>query len=150
MVLKFYEIWKSYGNWLSDGPNSVRFYLTLHSVRHTSQCEIWHVWCSVQTIYLGFFCCVLRRASYSVDTPEREWRCSVTPSDSLFAHYARRTDSIGHVLPCTVWTVPVPKTSVSSLQIIPLYYSFHKEWLFERLSSIHMKHLSHVSQGICI
>ena len=29
MVWKFCEIWKSYGNWLPDGPNSVRFYLTV-------------------------------------------------------------------------------------------------------------------------
>ena len=29
MVWKFCEIWKSYGNWLLDGPNSVRFYLTV-------------------------------------------------------------------------------------------------------------------------
>ena len=29
MVWKFCEIEKSYGNWLSDGPNSVRFYLTV-------------------------------------------------------------------------------------------------------------------------
>ena len=29
IVWKFCEIWKSYGNWLSDGPNSVRFYLTV-------------------------------------------------------------------------------------------------------------------------
>ena len=30
MVSKFCEIWKiSYGNWLPDGPNSVRFYLTV-------------------------------------------------------------------------------------------------------------------------
>ena len=25
MVWKFCEIWNSYGNWLPDGPNSVRF-----------------------------------------------------------------------------------------------------------------------------
>ena len=29
MVWKFCEIWKSYRNWLPDGPNSVRFYLTV-------------------------------------------------------------------------------------------------------------------------
>ena len=29
MVWKFCEIWKSYGNWLSEGQNSVRFYLTV-------------------------------------------------------------------------------------------------------------------------
>ena len=29
IVWKFCEIWKSYGNWLPDGPNSVRLYLTM-------------------------------------------------------------------------------------------------------------------------
>ena len=29
MVWKFCEIWESYGNWLPDGPNSVRFYLAV-------------------------------------------------------------------------------------------------------------------------
>ena len=29
MVWKFCEIWRAYGNWLSDGPNFVRFYLTV-------------------------------------------------------------------------------------------------------------------------
>ena len=29
MVWKFCEIWKSYGNRLSEGPNTVRFYLTV-------------------------------------------------------------------------------------------------------------------------
>ena len=29
MVWKFCEIWKSYGNWLPDGPNSVWFHLTM-------------------------------------------------------------------------------------------------------------------------
>ena len=29
MVWKFCEIWRSYGNWLSEGPNSERFYLAV-------------------------------------------------------------------------------------------------------------------------
>ena len=32
---------KFYGNWLPDGLNSVRFYLTV--LDFISQCEIWHV-----------------------------------------------------------------------------------------------------------
>ena len=32
MVWKFCEIWKSYGNRLSEGPNSVRFYLTVRGM----------------------------------------------------------------------------------------------------------------------
>ena len=39
---------KSYGNWLPNGPNSVRFYL--------AQCEIWHV-CrgSPSEVYIYYF-----------------------------------------------------------------------------------------------
>ena len=37
MVWKFCEIWKSYGNWLPDGPNSVRFYLTVWAMA----CMFW-------------------------------------------------------------------------------------------------------------
>ena len=29
MVCKFFKIWKSYENRLSEGPNSTRFYLTV-------------------------------------------------------------------------------------------------------------------------
>ena len=29
IMAKFCEIWKSYGNWLSEWPNSVRFYLAV-------------------------------------------------------------------------------------------------------------------------
>ena len=45
LVWKFCEIWKSYGNWLPDEPNSVKFYM--------SQCEIPHVCCCCKNI--GWF-----------------------------------------------------------------------------------------------
>ena len=37
MVWKFCEIWKSYRNGVSEGPNSVRFYLT-----------VWGMTCMIQ------------------------------------------------------------------------------------------------------
>ena len=51
MVWTFCETWKSYGNWLPDGPNSVRF---------ISHCQIWHVCilsCSVNILTVFRFGC---------------------------------------------------------------------------------------------
>ena len=59
MVWKFCEIWTFYGNWLPDGPNSVRFYLTVWDMACMHAAQFCHTsmqnrFCS-QNLLLVFF-----------------------------------------------------------------------------------------------
>ena len=47
MVWKFGEIWKSYRNWLPDGPNSVRWNLTVWD----KACMFWKGGCKFKCFY---------------------------------------------------------------------------------------------------